>query len=143
MEPREKGIITRVGGNRGIRRRLIDMGVVAGAEVEVQRVAPLGDPVEIRIKGYDLALRREEAANIQVDLSQSYLNRVSAGETVSLISLGAGWGLQRRLGDMGLTPGVEIKVISSGRPGQAVIEIRGSRMALGHGVTQKILVAYT
>ena len=143
MEPREKGIITRVGGNRGIRRRLIDMGVVAGAEVEVQRVAPLGDPVEIRIKGYDLALRREEAANIQVDLSQSYLNRVSAGETVSLISLGAGWGLQRRLGDMGLTPGVEIKVISGGRPGQAVIEIRGSRMALGHGVTQKILVAYT
>ena len=143
MEPREKGIITRVGGNRGIRRRLIDMGVVAGAEVEVQRVAPLGDPVEIKIKGYDLALRREEAANIQVDLSQSYLSRVSTGETVSLVSLGAGWGLQRRLADMGLTPGVEIKIIRGGRPGQVVIEVRGSRMALGHGVTQKIIVAYT
>ena len=143
MEPREKGIITRVGGKKEIRRRLLDMGVVAGTEVEVQRVAPLGDPVEIRLKGYDLALRREEAGNIQVDLSQSFLSRVGAGETVSLVSLGAGWGLQRRLADMGLTPGVAIKVISSGRPGQVVIEIRGSRMALGHGVTQKILVAYT
>ncbi|MGD9142782.1 MAG: FeoA family protein [Dehalococcoidia bacterium] len=143
MEPREKGIITRVGGNRGIRRRLLDMGVVAGAEVEVQRVAPLGDPVEIRVKGYDLALRREEAVNIQVDLSRTYLSRVESGQTVTLVSLGAGWGLQRRLADMGLTPGAEIKVIRSGRPGQAVIEIRGSRMALGHGVTRKILVSYS
>ena len=68
MEPNEKGRIIKVGGRKGIRRRLLDMGVVAGAEVMVQRVAPLGDPVEIRIKGYDLALRREEAANIQIEL---------------------------------------------------------------------------
>jgi len=143
LEPREKGIITRVGGDKGIRHRLMDMGVVAGAEVEVQRVAPLGDPVEIRVKGYDLALRREEAVNIQVDISRCYLSRVSRGETVKLVSLGAGWGMQRRLADMGLVPGVLIKVISSGRPGQVVIEVRGSRMALGHGVTRKILVAST
>ena len=142
MEPREKGIITRVGGDKSIRRRLLDMGVVTGAEVEMQRIAPLGDPVEIRIKGYDLALRREEAANIHVEISRCYLSRVNAGQTVFIVSLGAGWGLQRRLADMGLTPGVEIKVINSGRPGQAVIEIRGSRMALGHGVTRKILVSY-
>ena len=142
LEPGEKGIITRVGGDKAIRRRLLDMGVVAGAAVEVQRIAPLGDPVEIRIKGYDLALRRAEASHIQVDLSSSYLSRVGAGEKVTLLSLGAGWGLQRRLADMGLTPGVEIKVISSGRPGQVVIEVRGSRMALGHGVASKILVAY-
>jgi ferrous iron transport protein A len=45
------------------------MGVVAGSEVEVQRVAPLGDPVEIRVKGYDLALRLEEAASIQVEVT--------------------------------------------------------------------------
>ena len=68
MEPNEKGRIIKVGGRKGIRRRLLDMGVVAGAEIMVQRVAPLGDPVEIRIKGYDLALRREEAANIQIEL---------------------------------------------------------------------------
>ena len=68
LEPQEKGRIVKVGGRRGIRRRLLDMGVVAGAEVQVQRVAPLGDPVEIRVKGYDLALRKEEARSIQVEL---------------------------------------------------------------------------
>ena len=70
LEPREMGRIVKVGGGRGIRRRLLDMGVVSGAMVEVQRVAPLGDPVEIRVKGYDLALRLEEAANIQVELAE-------------------------------------------------------------------------
>jgi Fe2+ transport system protein FeoA len=71
------------------------------------------------------------------------MSRVGSGETVKLVSLRAGWGLQRRLADMGMTPGVEIKVISSGRPGQVVVELRGSRMALGHGITQKIIVSYT
>ena len=73
LEPLEKGRIVKVGGAGGIRRRLLDMGVVSGAIVEVQRVAPLGDPVEIRIKGYDLALRLEEAANIQVELTEGTL----------------------------------------------------------------------
>jgi ferrous iron transport protein A len=71
LEPQEKGRIVKVGGRRGIRRRLLDMGVVAGAEVEVQRVAPLGDPVEIRVKGYDLALRLEEASSIRVELIEA------------------------------------------------------------------------
>lgn len=142
LEPREKARIIEVGGDKSIRRRLLDMGVVAGAEVEMQRVAPLGDPVEIRLKGYDLALRREEAANIRVELLQGMLGRARAGQTVKVVSLGAGWGLQRRLADMGLTPGAEVKVISSGRPGQVVIEVRGSRMALGHGVAMKILVFF-
>ena len=69
----EKGRIVKVSGRRGIRRRLLDMGVVSGAMVEVQRIAPLGDPVEIRVKGYDLALRKEEAANIQVELAEGTL----------------------------------------------------------------------
>jgi ferrous iron transport protein A len=68
MQPREKGKIVRVGGRKSMRRRLMDMGVVAGAEVVLLRVAPLGDPVEIKIKGYDLALRREEAADIRVEM---------------------------------------------------------------------------
>ena len=45
------------------------MGVIPGAEVEVERVAPLGDPIEIKIKGYHLSLRKEEAANIYVEVS--------------------------------------------------------------------------
>ena len=142
MEPQEKGIIIKVSGGKSLRRRLLDMGVVAGAELELQRVAPLGDPVQIRIKGYDLALRQGEAENIEVELTQGMLSRAGAGESVKVLALGAGGGLQRRLADMGLTPGVKIKVISGGRPGQVVIEVRGSRMALGHGIAQKILVSY-
>jgi len=69
MQPLERGKIVRVGGKKVIRRRLMDMGVVRGAEITMQRVAPLGDPVEIKIKGYDLALRLEEAADINVEVS--------------------------------------------------------------------------
>jgi len=140
LGPPEKGRIVRVGGRGGIRRRLLDMGVVTGAVVEVERVAPLGDPVQIRVKGYDLALRKEEAENIQVEITEAILSKVAAGEKVVVLALGAGWGLQRRLADLGLTPGVEIKIISSGRPGQVVIDVRGSRLALGRGVASKIIV---
>jgi ferrous iron transport protein A len=140
LAPPEKGRIVRVGGKGEIRRRLLDMGVVAGAVVEVERVAPLGDPVQIKVKGYDLALRKEEAENIQVELTESILARVASGEKVTVLALRAGWGLQRRLADLGLTPGTEIKVISAGRPGQVVLDVRGSRLALGHGVASKIMV---
>ena len=68
LKPRERGKIIRVGGGGGIHRRLLDMGLVSGSEVEVERVAPLGDPIEVKIKGYHLSLRKEEAANIQVEV---------------------------------------------------------------------------
>jgi ferrous iron transport protein A len=45
------------------------MGLVSGSEVNVVRVAPLGDPMQVRIKGYNLTLRKEEAANIQVEVA--------------------------------------------------------------------------
>jgi len=62
------------------------------------------------------------------------------GELVTVIGVRAGWGLQRRLADMGLTPGIQIRVINSQMPGPVLIDLRGSRVALGHGVAQKILV---
>ncbi len=68
LKPRERGRIVRVGGGGGIRRRFLDMGLVSGSEIEMERVAPLGDPIEVRIKGYHLTLRKEEAANIQVEV---------------------------------------------------------------------------
>ena len=140
LKPKDKGKIVRVGGKGSIHRRLLDMGLVTGAEVEVERVAPLGDPVEIRIKSYDLALRKGEAANIQLEIIEGALSRASAGETVTIMAVKAGWGLQRRLTDMGLTPGVQVKVVSSGRPGPVVLDVRGSRLALGYGVARKIMV---
>lgn len=67
LRPGEKGKVLRVVGERDFLRRLRDMGLVNGSVIEVERVAPLGDPVEVRIRGYHLALRKEEAAGIQVD----------------------------------------------------------------------------
>ncbi len=140
LGPGEQGRIINVGGKGEIRRRLLDMGIVSGAIVEVQRIAPLGDPVQIKVKGYDLALRKEEAKNIQVEPTGGVLSRMASGEVVIISSVKAGWGLQRRLADMGIIPGVKAKVISAGRPGQVVLEVRGSRLALGHGVANKITV---
>ncbi len=66
LRPGDKAAIVKIGGSGGIRRRLLDMGVTPGTRVEVERVAPLGDPLEVKIKGYHLTLRREEADRIQV-----------------------------------------------------------------------------
>ncbi len=68
------------------------------------------------------------------------LSMVSPGELVQVAAVRAGWGLQRRLADMGLTPGVQVRVVNSQRPGPVVIEVRGSRLALGQGLAHKIMV---
>ena len=141
LRPGEKGKVIRVGGRGGIHRRLLDMGLVSGSEVEMERVAPLGDPIEVRIRGCHLALRKEEAANVQVEVVQPMpLAMASPGEVVQVVNIRAGGGLTRRLADMGLLPGVNIKVISSQMPGPVIIDLRGTRLALGYGVAQKILV---
>ncbi len=68
------------------------------------------------------------------------LSMVQSGESVQVAAIRAGWGLQRRLADMGLTPGVRVKVINSGGRGPVVLDIRGSSLALGHGIAHKIMV---
>ena len=64
----ERGAITRVGGTGALRRRLMDMGIVKGAEIEMVRSAPLGDPVEFLLRGYNLTLRRKEAENVWLEV---------------------------------------------------------------------------
>ncbi len=67
LKPKERGIIVKVGGEGPVRRRILDMGVVPGTEVEVVKVAPLGDPLDLLIRGYHLSLRKEEAREILVE----------------------------------------------------------------------------
>ncbi|HID61993.1 MAG TPA: ferrous iron transport protein A [Anaerolineae bacterium] len=69
LKPGERGRVVRVGGSGAIHRRILDMGVVSGAEIEVERVAPLGDPIEFKLLGYHLSLRKEEAQNVRVEVS--------------------------------------------------------------------------
>ena len=64
----EKGKATRIEGTGALRRRIMDMGIVRDAEIEMVRDAPLGDPVEFLLKGYNLTLRREEAMNVWLEL---------------------------------------------------------------------------
>ena len=66
LKPGEKGQIEKVAGGGAVKRRIADMGVTKGCLVEVVRVAPMGDPMDVRIKGYHLSLRKDEAADIAV-----------------------------------------------------------------------------
>lgn len=68
MKVGEKGKIERLTGCGSAHRRILDMGVIPGTELEVERVAPLGDPIWVRLKGYQLSLRKEEAANVYVEV---------------------------------------------------------------------------
>jgi Fe2+ transport system protein FeoA len=141
LKPKERGKIVRVAGGSGIHQRLLDMGLVSGSEVEVERVAPLGDPMQVRIKGYYLTLRKEEAASIQVEVQPLMpLAMVSPGELVTVVDVRAGRGLARRLAEMGLLPGTQIRVVNSQMPGPLIIDLKGSKLALGRGVARKIMV---
>jgi ferrous iron transport protein A len=69
LQPGQKGRITSIGAIGPLKRRLMDMGVLVGEEVAVVKVAPLGDPIEVRIKSYSLSLRKREAEGIGVEVS--------------------------------------------------------------------------
>ena len=64
----EKAIIRRIQGDPVLRKRLLVMGVVPGTEVMIEKVAPLGDPVDVFLKGFHLSLRKEEAQNVDVEV---------------------------------------------------------------------------
>lgn len=57
----EDGIVVKVSGEGRLRRRLFDMGITPGADIYLQKKAPLGDPLEIKVRGYNLSLRKSEA----------------------------------------------------------------------------------
>ena len=62
----EQGTVVAVNGEGAIRRRLFDMGITPGAEVYLRKKAPLGDPIEIAIRGYELTLRKSEASHVEI-----------------------------------------------------------------------------
>jgi len=68
LKPGESGKITKIGAIGPLKRRLMDMGVLVGEDVKVEKVAPLGDPLEVSIKHYKLSLRKKEAEGISVEV---------------------------------------------------------------------------
>jgi len=68
LKPGESGKITKIGAIGPLKRRLMDMGVLVGEDVKVEKVAPLGDPLEVSVKNYKLSLRKKEAEGIAVEV---------------------------------------------------------------------------
>ena len=63
----ESAIIKRLHGEGALKRRIMDMGLTKGTEVYVRKVAPLGDPMELTVRGYKLSVRKSDAENIEVE----------------------------------------------------------------------------
>ena len=67
MKEGQSAMVVHVGGNGILRRRILEMGILRGAEVYIEKYAPLRDPLELIVKGYHISLRVEEAAKVEVD----------------------------------------------------------------------------
>ena len=59
--------VVKLTGEGAVRRRIVDMGITKGVEVHIRKVAPLGDPVEVNVRGYELSLRKADAEMIEVE----------------------------------------------------------------------------
>lgn len=66
LKPGQSGVVASIKGVGNIRRRVLEMGVTPGTKIDVIKVAPLGDPVEVVLRGYNLSLRKEEAEAIEM-----------------------------------------------------------------------------
>lgn len=66
VKPGESVKVSRINGEGALKRRIMDMGVTKGVDVYVRKVAPLGDPIEVTVRGYELSVRKEDAEMIEV-----------------------------------------------------------------------------
>jgi Fe2+ transport system protein FeoA len=70
LQPGDRGRVKKVSGEGNLKRKLLDMGIIPGVVLEVVKLAPLGDPIEIKIRGYNLSLRKDEAGRISVEVEE-------------------------------------------------------------------------
>ncbi len=68
LKPGQAATVVSIGEKGPLKRRIMDMGITRGVDLKVVKVAPLGDPIEINIRGYELSLRKDEAAQIEVNV---------------------------------------------------------------------------
>ncbi len=68
FSPGERGVVRRIDGEGRVRRRIFDMGVTPGAEMLLRKLAPLGDPIEVTVRGYELTLRKSEAVCVIMEV---------------------------------------------------------------------------
>ena len=91
LKPGESGRILAVGGEGALRQHFLDMGMIPGAEVTLVKLAPMGDPMELRIHGYELTLRLADAGNIEISpVENAPASRSAAPERKKLDHPGLG-----------------------------------------------------
>ena len=66
-KPSETVVVKKITGTGATKRRIMDMGITKGVEIHIRKVAPLGDPIELNIRGYELSLRKHDAQMIEVE----------------------------------------------------------------------------
>ncbi|HQO57601.1 MAG TPA: ferrous iron transport protein A [Candidatus Omnitrophota bacterium] len=71
LRPGVQGKIKKIEGPSNLRKKLLDMGIIPGSPFEVVKLAPLGDPIDVKIKGYHLSLRKAEAATVLVEVEDT------------------------------------------------------------------------
>jgi ferrous iron transport protein A len=154
--PGESAKIIRIHGSGPIRRRLTDMGLTHGAVIDMVKTSPLGDPVEYRLRGYHLSLRKSEAQTIEVELlngshhqkkrgsaSRSVipLVRCKPAEEVEIVQIRGGRGFRNRIKGRNLEQGVVMRVLQNDFPGPIILSLEdGDRLVLGKGQARHILV---
>ncbi len=136
----EWAVVKAVAGPLAIRRRLQAMGFVPGVRVQVSRAAPLGDPRAYDLLGYCISLRQEEAALVVVEPLKVFTLGEAPSGRLRVVEMGGGWGMRRRLTQLGIAEGVILNRFEGGPNGPVNIEIQGKKFRIGRGIAAKILV---
>jgi len=69
LKPGESAVVTKIGGAGPVKQRIMEMGITKGTEITMRKVAPLGDPMEVNVRGYELSLRKTDAELIEVEVA--------------------------------------------------------------------------
>ena len=80
LEIGNSGVVAKISTTGPLKQRLLDMGITKGTRVKVIKIAPLGDPIEIEIRGYNLSVRKGDAENITIDESTITVEEVKEGK---------------------------------------------------------------
>lgn len=139
ISPGLKGRIAAIDLTGKVRRYLSDMGMVVGSEIQMERTAPLGDPIEIKIKGYALTLRKETASRISIEMDIVPLSMIETGKNALVAGHLGGDNLARKMEALGIGEGVTLEVLQNRGHGPLLLVFNEAHLEIGRGMAQKIL----
>jgi len=140
LDTDQTGTVLSVGGSGRTRHRLLEMGITEGADVQVIRCAPLGDPIEVCIRGYCLSLRKDEAQDILLATPPSMpLTSTKIGHEYIITHILGGSCVHLAIDEKGISPGLIVWRIDQNTPG-VQLYWNGGMNRVGYGMARKIIV---